>query len=191
MNRFAAFLAPAVLLVSLVFGAEPSPLAKVYDGQLTAAEHEIVPLAEAMPAEKYDFAPTSGTFTGVRTYRQQVTHIAAIIYMLSAASQQEKASVDMGTQENGPASITTKNQAVQFLKGAFISAHKAMLALTPENQMEMVKSPFGRGELPRVSLITTLLTHNLDHYGQMVVYARMNGIVPPASQPRPPAAARR
>ena len=190
MRTVTAIVTVAGFLVCTAIAAGPSPLAKVYDGQLASAEHEIVPLAEAMPDNKYEFAPTSGAFTGVRTYRQQVTHIATIIYMLSAASRQEKMPVEVGTLENGPASITNKAQAVQFLKDAFAYGHQAMLALTPENQMGMVKSPFGPGEMARASLVATMLSHNLDHYGQMVVYARMNGVIPPASQPRPPAGKR-
>ncbi len=187
MKSLAAIFVAAALTASAAFAAETPSLAQMYDGQLTTAEREIVPLAEALPAGKYDFAPTNGEFTGVRTFRQQVTHIATAMYRLSAAAQQVACPVDMGKEENGPANITTKDQAVQFLKDAFAYAHKAMLATTPENQMAMLKNAFGAGERPRASFLTMLLWHNFDHYGQMVEYARMNGIVPPASRPRPAA----
>lgn len=189
MNSLPAILVTAALTASAALAAEAPSLAKVYDSQLANAEREIVPLAEAMPADKYDFAPTNGEFAGVRTFRQQVTHIATVIYRLAAASEQVASPVDAGKEENGPANITTKEQAVQFLKDAFTYGHKAMLALTPENQTAMLKNPFRPGaEVPRGSIILTMLTHNWDHYGQMVEYARMNGIVPPASRPRPAAA---
>ena len=182
---------PAIFLTAVLaapaFTAEAPSLAKVFDGQLAGAEREIVALAEAMPADKYDFAPTHGQFAGVRNFREQVTHIASAMYTLSATAQGQKPSVDPGKDENGPANITTKEQAVQFLKDAFAAGHTAMLTLTPENQLDMVKNPFGSGERPRVSLLLTMLSHNFDHYGQMVEYARMNGVIPPASLPRPPA----
>ena len=134
-----------------------------------------------MPAEKYDFAPTAGEFQGVRTFAQQIKHLAAVNYMVAAAAQRVKPPVDTGG-ESGPASTKTKDQIVQFLKDSFAYCHKAAQTLTAQNQTELVPSPFGDGEMARGSLISIAVSHTLDHYGQMVVYARMNGIVPPASR---------
>jgi hypothetical protein len=162
--------------------AEPPTIAKLYDGQLTSLEREFVPLADAMPADKYNFAPANGEFKGVRTFAQQVKHVAAVIYMVAAAAQQEKPPVDLGG-ENGPESMVGKEQIGQFLKGAFAYAHKATGMLTDKNQLDLVDSPFGSGQITRVSAASIAVWHSYDHYGQMVVYARMNGIIPPASRP--------
>jgi hypothetical protein len=162
--------------------AEPSAIAKLYDSQLTSLEREFVPLADAMPADKYNFAPSNGEFNGVRTFAQQVKHVAAVIYQVAAAAQQEKPPVDLGPGDNGPASMLSKEQIMQFVKGAFAYAHKATGMLTEKNQSDLVQSPFGSGQMMRVSAASIAVWHSYDHYGQMVVYARMNGIIPPASR---------
>jgi len=173
----------AVLCASSLFAADaPSSLGKIFDQDLSNIEREVVPLAEAMPADKYDFAPTGGEFKGVRTFGDQVKHVATVIYAVSATILGEKNPVDMGTNENGPASVKGKEASVKYLKDAFAYAHKAIGSLTEKNLMEMVKSPFGSNQVPRAKMATIATWHSFDHYGQMVVYARMNGIVPPASR---------
>jgi uncharacterized damage-inducible protein DinB len=162
--------------------AGPVTIARVYDNQLRTAEREIVPLAEAMPAEKFAFAPAAGEFKGVRTFAQQAKHLSAVLYVVSAAAMEEKPPVDPGKDENGPETITSKDQIVKFLKDAFAYAHKAAATLTAENEIRMVKSPWGQGEVAKAGLLQLATWHSFDHYGQMVVYARMNGIVPPASR---------
>ncbi|MGH9664256.1 MAG: DinB family protein [Bryobacteraceae bacterium] len=170
-----ALLAPA---------AEPAktPVNKIFDQQLRSVEREVVSLAEAMPADKYSFAPTKGDFAGVRTFAQQMTHIAFVIYSVSSATLQEPNPTQPGTSENGPSSIQGKEQVVKYLKDAFVYAHKAMNSLTEQNLTDPVKSAFGNGDAPRISMATVAVWHTFDHYGQAVVYARMNGITPPASR---------
>ena len=166
------------------FGADSSTssVSKVFDGQLSMIEHELVPLAEAMPADKYSFAPTHGEFKGVRTFGQQVGHIAAVMYLVSATTLGEKNPSESGEGENGPSKLKTKDDYVNYLKAAIAYGHKAMQSLTSQNFTGMVKSAFGNEQVPRVSMATVTVWHTFDHYGQMVVYARMNGIIPPASR---------
>lgn len=183
MTRF--FVAGAVLAIStLLYAADaPAPsLGKVFDNQVRGVESEVVSLAEAMPAELYNFAPTQGEFKGVRTFSQQMTHIATVIYEVSAASLGEKAPVDAGKDENGPASIKGKEAAVKYLKESFAYAHKAASGLTPANMLDLVQSPFGNQKTTRIALIALIASHTFDHYGQAVEYARMNKIIPPASR---------
>jgi hypothetical protein len=176
--------ATAALLLSTaaVWAADAPSLAQIYDKSLASVESEFVPLAEAMPADRYIFKPTAGEFKDVRTFGQQVKHIAAVNYMIGAAMLQQKAPVDLGAGESGPDSITTKEQTMLFLKSSFAYLHKAMLALTPANQTDMIQSPFGKYQSTRLAVALIAAGHCFDHYGQMVVYARMNGIVPPASR---------
>src|SRR5437868_12041960 len=96
-----------------------TPIAKIYDGPVGMVEREFVSLAEAMPADKYAFAPKNGEFAGVRTFEQQVKHVATTLYMVAAAVQQEKTPVDAGKDENGSGDIKGKEQAVKYLKAAF------------------------------------------------------------------------
>lgn len=183
MFRIFCVLSLVFMLAGSLWGADASvPVSKVFLENLAMIENEIVPLAEAMPADKYDFAPTSGEFKGVRTFGQQASHVATVIYVVSSSVLGEKNPIDPGTNENGPASLKTKEEIVKFLKDSFAYARKAMATVTNENVTGMVKSPFGDKEVPRAGMASVVVWHSFDHYGQMVVYARMNGIVPPASR---------
>jgi uncharacterized damage-inducible protein DinB len=102
--------------------------------------------------------------------------------MVSAASLGQKPPVDLGTGESGPDSVQTKAQVVKFLKDSYAYAHKAAAALTPGNQLEQIQSPFGSDKMARAGLVAIVTSHSFDHYGQMVVYLRMNGIIPPSSR---------
>jgi uncharacterized damage-inducible protein DinB len=180
-RRFAILAGGAAYLSVAVFAAEAPTIARLYEGQVTAIERDIVPLAEAMPADKFDFAPSQGEFKGVRTFAQQVKHVAAVNYLVAAAARKEKPPVDTGG-ESGPDAIATKEQIVKFLKDSFAYSHTAAQALNEKNQLEQVKSPFGQGEITRGGAMAVVAWHSFDHYGQMVVYARMNGVIPPASR---------
>ncbi|HEX6895053.1 MAG TPA: DinB family protein [Bryobacteraceae bacterium] len=177
-------LATAVAACTALFAADaPAPtLSKIFDGEVRQVEGEIGSLAEAMPANLYSFAPTQGEFKGVRTFSQQMAHIATVIYEVSAAALGEKCPVETGTNENGSPSIQGKEAVVKYLKDSFAYAHKAANALTNANMMDMMQSPFGQGKTPRISLVSTIGWHSFDHYGQAVEYARMNKIIPPASR---------
>ncbi len=159
----------------------PHTPSQILDHAVTNVESEFVGAAEAMPEDKYSFAPTNGDFKGVRTFSQQVKHVAAVNYILAAAILEEKPPVDTGG-ENGPDTIKSKTDIVKFLKESFAYQHKAMNSLTDQNLTGAVKSPFGDGMASRLGLATLSIAHPFDHYGQMVEYLRMNGIIPPASR---------
>ena len=175
--------------VSLLFACvalaqdNASSIRKVLESELNMVEHELVPLAEAVPAEKFAFAPTHGSFDKARTFGQQVTHIAAVIYACSAAVLGEKNPIDMGAGENGPATLQTRDDMVKFLKDSLVYAHKALATVTDANATGLVTSAFdAKRKVPRLSMADVIVWHTMDHYGQMAVYARMNGVVPPASR---------
>lgn len=186
MNRILCALAVALCCSFASPAAEPSQsvIGKVLDQNLKTIENELVPLVEAMPADKFDFAPSpaQGEFKGVRTFRQQASHVAAVLYEVSAGVLGEANPSETGENENGPASLKTKDDVVKYLKDSFAYAHKAMASITDKNATELVKSPFGSKQVPRLYVAEIPAWHSFDHYGQMVVYARMNGIVPPASR---------
>ena len=161
--------------------AEPRTIAQVMDHAVSGVENEFVSAADAMPEDKYSFAPTNGEFKGVRTFAQQAKHVAAVNYMVAAAILEEKPSVDLGS-ENGPDLMKTKADIMKFLKDSFAYVHKATLTLNQGNLLTPIKSPFGSGMTTRLGMSTLIVGHCFDHYGQMVEYLRMNGIVPPASR---------
>jgi uncharacterized damage-inducible protein DinB len=151
------------------------------DRTVTNFENEFIPAAEAMPEDKFGFAPTGGEFKGVRTFAQQIKHVAAVNYELGAALLEQKPPVDIN-EESGPASITSKADIIKYLKDSFAYVHKAIATINEGNLTGTVKSPFGEGWVSRMGLASAVASHGFDHYGQMVVYLRMNGIVPPASR---------
>jgi uncharacterized damage-inducible protein DinB len=160
---------------------EPRTVGQVLDHSVSAVESEFVPAADAMPEDKYSFAPTSGEFKGVRTFAQQVKHVAAVNYIVGAAILGEKPPVELGG-ENGPDSVKTKAEIMKFLKDSFAYAHKAAASVDAKNSVDPIKSPFGDGTTTRLGMATLIVGHCFDHYGQMVEYLRMNGITPPASR---------
>src|ERR1700688_4008267 len=111
---------------------EKKTLSQVVDSATQRLERDFVPAAEAMPEDKYAFAPTNGEFKGVRTFAQQVKHVAAVNYMIGASILEEKPPVELGG-ENGPDSVKSKADAVKFLKDSFAYAHKAVATLNEGN----------------------------------------------------------
>ena len=114
--------------------------AMVLDRSLTNVEHEVVPAADAMPEDKFNFAPTQGEFKGVRTFAQQVKHIATANYALGAGILAEKPPLDLES-ENGPAKITSKADVMQYLKDSFTYLHKAMNSIDENNVLGLVPEP--------------------------------------------------
>ena len=177
------FLVFALLGAPIAFGADA--VGQIYDGQVSSIEREILPLVQAMPADKFDFAPTNGTFAGVRTFALEARHDATMIWRISASVLGEQPPLDTGPGDNGPDTLKTKDQIVDYFKGAVAYAHKSMSSITQQNMLDQVPSPFGPGKTSRLEAAEFMGLHTYDHYGQMVVYARMNGVVPPASAPAP------
>jgi len=160
-------------------GAMTEP-AKALDDMLTLYEGEVLGAAKAMPAEKYSFAPSAAIFVpsqttdykGVRTFGEMVLHIAQANYYYASAFGAMKPDVDLKALGN----LKTKDEIVAALVASFAFTHKAIATLTIENAFDAV-----RGDNTRASLAGGVVAHGFDHYGQLVEYLRMNGIVPPAS----------
>jgi uncharacterized damage-inducible protein DinB len=160
---------------------ERKTISQALDGGTHVVEGELVPAAEAMPEDKYDFAPSVGEFKGVRTFAQQVKHVAAVNFLVASTILGEKPPVDTNG-EKGPDSMKSKADIVNFLKDSYAYAHKATANITETNALEPIANPFAKAKTTRVNLATVFAWHSFDHYGQIVVYLRMNGIVPPASR---------
>ena len=158
--------------------------AKAIDSQISVIEHEMMGAVKAMPADKFSFAPTQALFAsgqktqydGVRTFAQQATHVAEANYFFYGIVSGLKPDVDVSSIEK----LTDKEQVVAALAGSFAFAHKAVATITAANAFEVIKSP-EPGFQTRATLAQFGVSHAFDHYGQIVEYLRMNGIVPPAS----------
>lgn len=160
---------------------ERRTIQQVLDRAVKNAEQEFVSAADAMSEDKYSFVPGNGEFKDVRNFGEQVKHVAAVNYEVAAAMIGEKSPIE-GNDEKGPASVKSKADILKYLKDSFGYVHKAVGAIDEKNVVEPVKSPFGEGTVTRLGLATLTVGHCMDHYGQMVEYLRMNGIVPPASR---------
>jgi uncharacterized damage-inducible protein DinB len=134
-----------------------------------------------MPADKYSFAPTVGEFHGVRTFAKQLKHAAAVQYLVSMSILGEPVTAEMA-DERGPDAARSKADVMKYLEGSFTELHRAAATLDETNAFTPMKGVFGSAPATRVGLIAGALAHSSNHYGQMVEYLRMNGIVPPASQ---------
>ena len=162
--------------------APAKSLGEALQANFNIAKSEFVSAADAMPEDKYSFAPSNGEFKGVRTFAQQVKHVATANYMFGSLVLGEKPPMELGG-DNGPDSIKTKAEIMKFLNDSFDYLSKALMSVTDKNALDQVDSPFGL-KMSRVSFAAFSTAHPFDHYGQMVEYLRMNGIVPPASRPR-------
>lgn len=175
----------------------PPPHAELIDAPLSAQKEKIAlrillyslqshvaSAADAMPADKYGFAPTDGEFKGVRSFGQQVKHLAATNHILAAAALGEEPPIDAG-DETGPETVRTKAEILDYLKSSFAHLSRAVDAIgdarVPVRPSPI--SPLSATTVTRLSLVVESLVHTYDHYGQMVEYLRMNGVVPPASRP--------
>jgi hypothetical protein len=168
-------------------------LASTMDAQLSLMEKQVVGAAEAMPAEKYSFVPDGQEFKGSRTFALQVRHLAAgnFAAFSEILGQAPPLGVSFAPPTNGPEDLHTKEQIVQFLKDSYALGHKAIATISETNALVVIKDPNLPFSQPnfrtRLALASFAVWHASDHYGQMVVYLRMNGIVPPASNGQPPA----
>jgi hypothetical protein len=147
------------------------PPAQIYGKLLSGMEEEFVSAAEAMPEEKYSFAPTTGEFKGVRTFGDQIKHVAEAngFFFHDPAKPMVDNRADFEK-------LKTKAEIVKALKDSFVQAHAYIDSITPENAFIMTSNG------TRAGMAAFGIAHFMDHYGQIVEYLRMNGIVPPASR---------
>lgn len=154
-------------------GTQVSPAA-TYNKLLAGMEKEFVDAADAMPEDKYSFAPTNGEFKGARTFGQQVKHVAEANYYFFGGPGFTEA--DDKKMTDSIEKLTSKADIMKALKDSFAKAHATIDTMTAENAFKLTKTGTPAG------MAAFGISHMMDHYGQMVIYLRMNGIVPPASR---------
>jgi hypothetical protein len=156
-------------------------VSEALDFWITTSEKAVVLAADAMPEDRYSFAPTKGEFTGVRTFAQQVKHLSANNYRMAAYILGQTPTPEQKA-ETGPDSVQSKAQIMDYAKGSFAALHRAMAAINKRNMLEPLVTEPSIGQKTRIQLAEDVVAHSFNHYGQMVEYLRMNGIVPPASR---------
>ncbi len=186
MRAFAQAAKPAATPNAQAKKTPPPSIASAVDRQISTLEREFVSAAEAMPDDKFNFTPESLNIPGseyktVKTFAEEVRHVAATNFELWDAITGDKPPIE-SKEDNGPPQLKTKAEIVKYLKDSFAVGHKAAQSLTAENAAGQVRNPFGQGTTTRLFCATFAVAHAFDHYGQMVEYLRMNGIIPPASR---------
>lgn len=181
MKNIALFLLciASVLFSDNCFAQSKLSVSGALDFWVSHTEEEVTSAAAAMPEEKYSFVPVAGEFNGVRTFAQQVKHIAATNYRLAAYILLQKPTPEQES-EIGPDSIRSKEQILRYLAGSFEELHRAAASVSDENAVATI--PGTARQHTRLQFAVDAVAHSYDHYGQMVEYLRMNGIVPPASR---------
>ena len=163
-------------------GQERTPPAKTIPDSMNymwkMVEKDFTSLAEAMPEDKWSFKPTQGAFKDARTFAEQVKHVACANEAWGKKLRGEKPPerCDLG----GPNPAKTKAEILAYLHESFITMDGGIAATTSENLWSETKGPYAGDN--RFEVLTSALWHISDHYGQLVEYARMNGVVPPASR---------
>ena len=181
--RPAAMSAAAGVLRPRQSPQSPPTIASAVDRDISAVQKQIVDVAEAMPEDKFNFSPETlnilgSDYKGVRSFAVEVKHVAASNWFIWAPLTGEKLPEGLGDDGNGPSNIKTKAEIIQFLNDSFALGHRAAATLTTEN---MLQAP-GNGKSTRLRLAEFGVSHACNHYGQMIEYLRMNGIIPPASR---------
>ena len=171
-----------VALLTTCFGQQQS-LTPAVERLFNKIESDILTTAEAMPEDKFNFTPENldiknSNFKGVRTFAGQILHLATDNIFMWSAITGESVRTDI-EDVNGPKTLKTKKEIIEYLKSSFAIGRKAISTLTNQNAMDEIDYMWRK--LPRLDLTFYALTHSNEHYGQMVVYLRMCGITPPAT----------
>lgn len=155
-------------------------IADAVDKNYARLERQLLQVAEAMPAESYSFRPTPL----VRRFGEQVRHIGAVQWVVAAGLLNQDPPVDVGDGDSGPLSMTAKLEVMKYTLDSFAYLRRAIQLIDHNNALQTIPHPFDREhtKIERLTLILGYASHGWEHYGQLVVYQRMNGIVPPPSR---------
>jgi hypothetical protein len=188
--RVQLFLAASLIWVSLAVVAPPAyaqqqdipkTTAESVGAILSYTEDQFLSVAEAMPAEKYSYIPSApgGKFDGVRSFGEQVKHVACGNFAFFNEIEGKAPPADC--EKGGPAPAKTKAELLQYLRDSFAYGNRVLATINPQNAMDRVEGRYG-GPNTKLGMAVIAVWHIADHYGQVVYYVRLNGIVPPPTQ---------
>ena len=176
------FVAAALFSASLTHAQEQHPQSRTVPDSINfiwkSVEKDFTRLADAMPEEKWTFKPTQGEFANARTFAEQVKHVACAneAWATQILKEKQPERCDVG----GPNPAKSKSEIMAYLRESFTHIDKAIASINVQNILEPVHGEYWGDN--RLSAVTAAVWHISDHYGQLVEYLRMNGVVPPASQ---------
>ena len=157
----------------------PKSIAESVSGTLQFAEGNLLGVAEAMPEDKYSFIPTAGKFDDVRSFGEQVKHVACAQFAFFNEFEGKKPPDEC--EKGGPDLAKTKIELIKYLKDSFDYSNHVLATLTAKNALDRVVGRYA-GPNTKLGISVVAVWHITDHYGQLVEYLRMNGIVPPVTQ---------
>jgi hypothetical protein len=159
----------------------PKTTAESIGGILSYTEDQFLSVAEAMPAEKYSYIPSApgGKFDGVRSFAEQVKHVACANFAFFNEIEGKTPPADC--EKGGPAPAKSKAELLQYLRDSFAYGNKVLATINAQNAMDRVEGRYG-GPNTKLGVAAIAVWHVADHYGQIVYYLRLNGIVPPPTQ---------
>ena len=157
----------------------PKDIAESIGGTLKWTESQFLSVAEAMPESKYDFVPTAGNFKDVRSFAEQVKHVACANFAFFNEIE-GKTPPDL-CEKGGPSKAKTKAELVQYLKDSIDYSERVLPTINSKNALDRVEGRYA-GPNTKLGIAVTAVWHVADHYGQVVEYLRMCGIVPPPTQ---------
>jgi len=157
----------------------PKNIADSVGAALHWTEDQFYSVAEAMPADKYDFIPTAGNFKDARSFAEQIKHVACA--NVAFFNEIEGKTPPEHCEKGGPSPAKTKAELLQYLKDSFDYGNKVLPTITTKNAFDRINGPYAAPN-SRLGIAVAAVWHIADHYGQIVEYLRMCGIVPPATQ---------
>ena len=175
MKRIVLMTVAAALTSTPAFAQ--NPVSDSIRSSWNGVKRNIKASAEQMTEANYSFKPAAD----VRSFGEILAHVAGASYIFCAAAKGEKTPFAEDhfekTAKTKAAIVKATNDAIAYCDGAFAAATDATLGA-------MVQAPFGTGQVPRSNPLIGQIGHNQEHYGNLVTYFRIKGIVPPSSQPR-------
>jgi len=170
MHRSLAVALTLIVSITRAGAAQHNPLSAGLKADYITIRDYFIRAAEKMPETAYSFRPSPD----VRTFAQQIAHVARDQYRLCAPAKGQATPANIPT-EDVP---WKKAELVAALRKAFAYCDGAYEALTDAGGAEA--AAYGKSKF---AMLNWNLWHTWEHYGNIVVYLRMNGLVPPSSEP--------
>ena len=167
------------LVIPIVSAQAPKTITESVEGPLRMVEGQLLGVAEAMPESKYSFVPTAGKFDDARSFGEQIKHAACAQF--GFFNEIEHKTPPSECEKGGPSKASTKAELIQYLRDSFDYGNRVLATMTPQNALDIVEGRYA-GPNTRLGMAVIAVWHMTDHYGQLVEYLRMNGIIPPATQ---------
>ena len=181
--RFAALIAIAAGTLSVTAQSQSQApaakkvVAKAIQSDWASARRNIAESAQLMPEDKFMFKPVDS----VRTFGAILAHLAGANYVFCASA---KAVPSPHAEDEFEKGATTRAAIIKALNESLVYCDDAYAKYDDAQLAEMVKAPFSDGQQPRAQSLIGNTSHKSEHYGNLVTYFRINGIVPPSSRPR-------